>query len=139
MDLQTARDLKQALLGDNSTQAAFNRTLEMAEEFAAARRLCENCRHEISATAQVCPICESDPSVELSAALTTKQRNSLSDEDFVFPDKAPGPGSYPINDRAHGANALARAKGKPEFATVKAKVCKRYGDLPECGGDNDND
>jgi hypothetical protein len=74
-----------------------------------------------------------------AAPLTTQQRKSLPSSDFVFPEKAPGPGSYPIDTRGRGANALSRSSGKPEEATVKRVVCKRYGDLPECGGDNDND
>lgn len=41
-----------------------------------------------------------------AAPLSTKQRKSVPKSDFVFPDKAPGPGSYPIPDRSHAANAL---------------------------------
>lgn len=69
------------------------------------------------------------------AALSMEQRKKLSDSDFVFPAKAPGSGSYPIHDKAHGANALARSSGKPEHGAVKRKVCSRYPDLPECKGD----
>lgn len=70
-----------------------------------------------------------------AATLTTPQRKNLSKSSFVFPDKAPGSGSYPIHDRAHAANALARSAGKPEAAAVKRKVCSRYPDLPACRGD----
>lgn len=38
------------------------------------------------------------------AALTTKSRNKLADAKFVGPDR-----SYPVEDRAHAANAKARA------------------------------
>lgn len=38
------------------------------------------------------------------AALTTKARKSLPKQDFAGPDK-----SYPVPDRAHAANAKARA------------------------------
>lgn len=60
--------------------------------------------------------------------LTTKARKSLPSSAFVFPkDKR-----YPIHDRDHAANALARSKGKPEAAKVKAAVCKKYPSLPAC-------
>ena len=70
-----------------------------------------------------------------AATLTTQQRKNLSKSSFVFPDKAPDSGSYPIHDRTHAANALARASGKPEYAAVKRKVCSRFPDLPACKGD----
>lgn len=60
-------------------------------------------------------------------ALTAVQRAMLPKSDFVFPDKAPGPGSYPIPDRTHAEDALARAAGKPEEAAVRRAVCVRYG------------
>lgn len=64
----------------------------------------------------------------LAAVLTTKKRKALPNTSFVFPkDKR-----YPIHDRAHAANALARSKGKPEEAKVHAAVCRRYPDLPAC-------
>lgn len=68
------------------------------------------------------------------AVLTVKQRRGLSSSDFVFPEKAPGDGSYPIPDRAHAADALARSSGKPEEGAVHAAVCRRYSDLPSCAG-----
>jgi hypothetical protein len=71
----------------------------------------------------------------VEAVLTAKARKNLPKSDFVFPEKAPGSGSYPIHDRRHGANALTRASGKPEYSAVKAKVCARYSDLPACQGD----
>lgn len=48
--------------------------------------------------------------------LTTKQRDSLPDSAFAGPNR-----SFPINDRAHAANAKARAA---QFAgpALKAKV-----------------
>jgi len=60
------------------------------------------------------------------AVLDMKQRRALSPDDFVFPEKAPGHGSYPIPDRAHAVDALARSKGKPEEGEVRRKVCERY-------------
>lgn len=62
------------------------------------------------------------------AVLTAKARKSMAPGEFVFPKQR----RYPIHDRAHAANALARSKGKPEEARVKAAVCKRFSDLPEC-------
>lgn len=59
------------------------------------------------------------------AKLTTKRRKMMSPSDFAFPGKAPGPGSYPVNDRAHAANAKARVAqfGSPaEKKTVNAKA-----------------
>lgn len=38
------------------------------------------------------------------ATLTTKARKNLPKSDFAGPDR-----SYPVNDRAHAANAKARA------------------------------
>ena len=50
------------------------------------------------------------------AKLTTKQRNALPDSAFAGPNR-----SYPVNDRAHAANAKSRAS---QFAgpALKAKV-----------------
>jgi len=55
------------------------------------------------------------------AKLTAAARRALPKSAFAVPSKAPGPGSYPVNDRAHAANAKARAS---QFASpaVKAKV-----------------
>lgn len=65
------------------------------------------------------------------ATLTARARKQIDPSDFVFPkDKR-----YPIHDRAHASNALARSAGKPEASTVKSKVCARYPDLPACGSD----
>lgn len=55
------------------------------------------------------------------AKLTMAQRKKLPLSDFAVPSKAPGPGSYPENDRAHQIAAKGRAK---EFASpaVEKKV-----------------
>ncbi len=48
---------------------------------------------------------------------------------FAIPSKAPGSGSYPINDRSHARNALARVAqhGTPaQKARVRAAVRRRY-------------
>lgn len=53
------------------------------------------------------------------ARLTTKARKALPAKDFAGPGR-----SYPVNDRAHAANAKARAA---QFASpsLKAKVDAR--------------
>jgi hypothetical protein len=63
-----------------------------------------------------------------AAALTTKARKNLSRSDFAIPETE----SYPIQDRSHAANALARSSGKPEEGRVRRAVCKRYPDMGEC-------
>jgi hypothetical protein len=47
--------------------------------------------------------------------------------DFVFPERAPGPGSYPIRDRAHAHIALTFAKGTKDEAAVRRAVYKKFG------------
>lgn len=64
--------------------------------------------------------------------LTAAARRGLSASTFVFPAKAPGPGSYPIPDRAHAMDALSRASGTPQEAAVRAAVCRKFG--IGCGG-----
>lgn len=68
------------------------------------------------------------------AKLTAAARKRLPRSAFVFPEKAPGSGSYPIHDRSHAVNALARSSGKPEEGRVRAAVCRRYPSLPSCKG-----
>lgn len=57
--------------------------------------------------------------------LTTKKRNSLPKTAFVFPQSR----SYPIHDKSHARNALARASGKPEESAVRRAVMKRYPEI----------
>lgn len=63
------------------------------------------------------------------AKLTTNARKKISKSNFAVPSKAPGSGSYPIEDKAHARNALARSSGKPVAGQVKAAVAKKYPDL----------
>lgn len=56
------------------------------------------------------------------AILTAEQRKNLPAQAFVFPGKR----AYPIHNAAHARDALARSAGKPEAATVRAAVKKRY-------------
>ena len=60
------------------------------------------------------------------AKLDDADRKAIPTNDFAVPSKAPGPGSYPIEDRAHAVNALARSSGKPVEATVRRAVEKKY-------------
>lgn len=65
-----------------------------------------------------------------AAVLSTRARNDLPDSAFALPGRR-----YPIHDRAHAANALARVaqNGTPaEKATVKAKVCRKFPDMQAC-------
>ena len=63
------------------------------------------------------------------AKLTAAARKALPKSAFAIPSKAPGSGSYPIHNLSHARDALARSSGKPEAATVRAKVYARYPSL----------
>lgn len=63
------------------------------------------------------------------AKLTTAQRKAIPKSDYGVPSKAPGPGSYPMPNRSHAANAEARASGKPVQAQVDRKAHQLYPDL----------
>lgn len=61
--------------------------------------------------------------------LNTRARKRLSKSQFAIPSKAPGSGSYPIPDRSHGQNALARVSqhGTPaEKKRVRAAVHRKF-------------
>jgi hypothetical protein len=68
------------------------------------------------------------------AVLTTKARQKLKSSQFALPGKGTGkagkgPGSYPIPDKTHARNALARVAqhgSSTEKATVRAKVHAKY-------------
>lgn len=60
------------------------------------------------------------------AKLSTSQRKAIPKSSFAIPSKAPKSGSYPINDRSHAQNALARSSGKPVAGKVRAAVLKKY-------------
>lgn len=67
-------------------------------------------------------------------ALTTKERNRMPAKDFALPGKGSGPkgkgaGSYPIEDKSHARNALARVSQHgtaSEKATVKRAVERKF-------------
>ena len=68
------------------------------------------------------------------ALLKAADRKRLPSSDFALPGKGEGKsgkgsGAYPINDRSHAANALARSSGKPEAAAVRRKVMAKYPDM----------
>ena len=60
-----------------------------------------------------------------AAVLSTQRRNDLPRSAFAIPSSR----SYPIHDRAHARNALARSSGKPEEMQVRRAVCRRYPDM----------
>jgi hypothetical protein len=67
--------------------------------------------------------------------LNENQREKIPRDKFVFPEKAPGPGSYPVPDRRHAIVALGRAKANAtpqEYKAILDKVCSLYPDLPHC-------
>jgi len=71
------------------------------------------------------------------ARLSSSKRNSLPAKSFAQPGKR----AYPINDRAHAANALSRASrfASPSAkAAIKGKVCARYPSMPSCRRLGDN-
>ena len=60
--------------------------------------------------------------------LTTKSRKNLSDSSFVFPETR----KYPIHDKSHAQNALARVSqhGSPEEKKkVRSAVKNKYPDI----------
>lgn len=64
------------------------------------------------------------------AKLTAAQRKALPRSDYVFPDKAPGPGSYPIPDMDHAKAALEEVSihgSDVEKAAVRAAVKRKFG------------
>jgi hypothetical protein len=65
------------------------------------------------------------------AKLKSSRRNKLPKSSFALPGKR----AYPIHDRAHAANALARVSqhgSASQKRAVRAKVCRRYPSLPSC-------
>ena len=73
--------------------------------------------------------------------LTAEKRQELPKSDFALPGKGEGPkgagaGSYPIPDKNHARNALARVSqhGSPaEKAEVRRKVHEKYPDIGVAG------
>ena len=72
------------------------------------------------------------------AKLTVGARKRLPKSSFARPGKGKGPkgagsGSYPIPDKSHARNALARSSGKPIAAAVRAKVHAKFPDIGNGG------
>ena len=63
------------------------------------------------------------------AKLSAAQRKRIPKSNFAVSSKAPGSGSYPIENISHARNALARSAGKPEAAAVRRKVYAKYPSL----------
>lgn len=66
------------------------------------------------------------------SVLTTAERKKLPKTAFAIPEKAPGPGSYPIHDETHAHAALryvARFGTPDEKARVRAAVRRKYPDI----------
>lgn len=55
------------------------------------------------------------------AKLTAATRKKIPTKEFAGPDR-----SYPIQDKSHARNALARVSGKPIEARVRAAVHRKY-------------
>jgi len=76
------------------------------------------------------------------ADLTAKQRQKLPSKDFALPGKGEGKGgkgagSYPIPDKAHARNALARVSqhgSSKEKAEVRRKVAQKYPGIGQSPG-----
>jgi hypothetical protein len=67
----------------------------------------------------------------IMAKLTSARRSSLPRGSFAIPSRR----AYPIHDRSHAANALARVSqhGTPsQRAQVRGAVCRRYPTMPTC-------
>jgi hypothetical protein len=74
------------------------------------------------------------------AKLTAADRKRIPKSQMAVPSKGKSAsrggavsGSYPIPDKAHARNALARSSGKPVAAQVRAKVNAKYPGLAKKG------
>jgi hypothetical protein len=66
------------------------------------------------------------------AELSTADRRALPRSDFAIPEKAPGPGSYPIPDEEHGRDALSRVEENGdarERRRVIGAVSRKFPDM----------
>lgn len=61
------------------------------------------------------------------AKLTMAERRALPKSDFAVPSKAPGPGSYPIEDEGHRKAAGMLSSGKAVAGKVKAAIKRKTG------------
>lgn len=65
----------------------------------------------------------------LERSMSMGERKKINKDDFVFPEKAPGPGSYPIHDKKHAVKAVQLSGGKSDHGAVVRKVKRRYPDV----------
>lgn len=68
-----------------------------------------------------------DPPAKAQKHLTAKQREAIPTKDFALPGRR-----YPIEDKAHARNALARGAqhaSPAELAKIKSKVRSKYPDI----------
>lgn len=63
------------------------------------------------------------------AKLTAAARNRIPAKDFAGPKR-----SYPIEDKSHARNALARSSGKSVAGRVRRAVARKYPGLAKSGG-----
>ncbi|MDE2098596.1 MAG: hypothetical protein KGL39_15180 [Patescibacteria group bacterium] len=61
------------------------------------------------------------------ARLTMAQRRGLPASAYVFPERAPGPGSYPIPNRAHAVIAIKDSTGTKDEVAVRRAVKRKFG------------
>lgn len=70
-------------------------------------------------------------------SISYADRKKLAPGEFVYPDKAPGPGSYPIDTRARAIDALSRGAdpaNSGSLADIQKKVWAKYPDLKPASG-----
>jgi hypothetical protein len=70
-------------------------------------------------------------------ALTMAQRKKMPKSQFAIPEKAPGPGSYPIGPTRNARNALTRVEqhGSPEEkARVRRAVARVHPEIQQSKG-----
>jgi hypothetical protein len=61
----------------------------------------------------------------MMAKIKPASRAKMKASTFALPSER----KYPIPDKSHAQNALARSSGKPEQATVRRAVLKKYPSL----------
>jgi hypothetical protein len=67
----------------------------------------------------------------LKRRLSAADRRAIPKGNFAIPEKAPGPGSYPVTDRKHGVAAVRLLHNAPpdEQKRIKAKVHAKFPDI----------
>lgn len=63
--------------------------------------------------------------------LTPSARSRISSKHFGVPEKAPGPGSYPMPDKEHAvvAEGLAKMHHSPDAGRIERKAHELFPDL----------